>query len=360
MKNTQKQTLYTVITILIIGIAGYFGFKPLFNYFQEGVISEFLAAVFGTVFTIVLTMFLLNKQTEIEEENARGQKIFEEKINLYKDIIDLVRDVFEDGKLSVAEVRKLEFMLVNLQMVSSDETMEIFMNFYEELNSIFKDGSNDDASNATEDELSVEVSNEKEFAILEKMLLFAARCRFELGLSQSENANKNVSARTKDLLTETQEFIASKGQKNYFNGFDDLVKTSWGAKYDQQTLELTKACYSRLKEYLSDKQVTIKYTKSNIPFGNEKSQQRGKNFLYLRPKKSRVEFGLWNFVIDKEIINNFDGKYSSRYDKYSVSVKSLEQFESLLGRIKQMCDALENPDWKDIPSSKIPQKRDSF
>jgi hypothetical protein len=360
MRRNNKQTLTTILGILLIGIAGYFGFKPLFEYYQKGVIKEFLAAVFGTIFTIVLTMFLLNKQTEIEEENAQGQKIFEEKINLYKDIIALVRDVFEDGKLSVADVRKLEFMLVNLQMVSSDETMEIFMNFYEELNSIFQDGSDEDSNNAIKEDFSVEVSNEKEFAILEKMLLFAARCRFELGLSQSENANKNVSARTKDLLTETQEFIASKGQKNYYNGFDDLVKASWAAKYDQETLDLTKACYSRLKEYLNDRKITVKYTKSNIPFANENSKQRGKNFLYLHPKKGRLELGLWNFVIDKEIISKFDGKYSMRYGKYSVSVKSLQQFESLLGRIKQMCDALENPGWKDIPSSEIPQKRDSF
>ena len=68
LKETRKAGTRTLIAIAIIGVSVYIGFEPLFDKVGGGVPAQVLGASFGAIFMIVLTMYLLNKQTEIEQE----------------------------------------------------------------------------------------------------------------------------------------------------------------------------------------------------------------------------------------------------------------------------------------------------
>ena len=71
LQKTQDSGKRTLIAILIIGVAVYLGFTPLFNKIGGGVAGAVLGASFGAIFVIVLTMYLLNKQTEIEQQRKK-------------------------------------------------------------------------------------------------------------------------------------------------------------------------------------------------------------------------------------------------------------------------------------------------
>lgn len=208
MTQKEKKNLITVVAIIAIGLAAYVGFGPLFDKFESGVTGQFLAALFGTVFTIMLTMFLLNKQTEIEEEKSRGESVFNERVELYKLIIDQMNDIVEDGEISITEMNKLQFMLVKLQMVAEDPTIKCFTKVYDAINDAFSRVPEEEIDDADSNTTKLE-PNDK-ISILESMLEFSQSCRVELGLASSDNNNKELFKKTSESLKKSQKAVEEK------------------------------------------------------------------------------------------------------------------------------------------------------
>ena len=74
LEETRKAGRRTLIAIAIIGLSVYLGFTPLFELVNGGVTGNVIGSSFGSIFVIILTMYLLNKQTEIEQESKKGEK----------------------------------------------------------------------------------------------------------------------------------------------------------------------------------------------------------------------------------------------------------------------------------------------
>lgn len=229
MTTREKKNFYTVVAIVLIGIAGYIGFGPLFDKFESGVTGQFLAALFGTVFTIMLTMFLLNKQTEIEEEKSRGESVFNERVELYKQIIDQMNNIVEDGDISITEMNRLQFMLVKLQMVAEDTTIQKFTRVYDAVSTAFSRvrEDEDESENSEEQKDSTPIEPDDKIAILESMLEFSMSCRVELGLASSDKINKELFAKTTESLKQSQKAVEEKkmgGTRAEMNlGFRELI-----------------------------------------------------------------------------------------------------------------------------------------
>ena len=83
LDDARKKGVNTLTALAIIAIAVYVGFTPLYEKIGGGVAGAVVGASFGAIFVIILTMYLLNKQTEIEQESKRGEKVFEQKMNIY-------------------------------------------------------------------------------------------------------------------------------------------------------------------------------------------------------------------------------------------------------------------------------------
>ena len=84
LNKTKQKGKRTLIAISIIAVAVYIGFEPLFEFVPSGVAQSVIGASFGAIFVIILTMYLLNKQTEIEQESKRGERVFDESSALPK------------------------------------------------------------------------------------------------------------------------------------------------------------------------------------------------------------------------------------------------------------------------------------
>ena len=239
MKELKKDTKnYSLIAgIFIIALAAFLGFQPLFEILSNNAAQQFTAAIFGSIFSIVLMIFLLNKQTEIEEEKERGQRVFEEKVRLFNSIFDSMENVFEDGLITPEEMVKFEFMIIRLQVLASDETIQKFTEFHKKLNQSF-----DEEANA------LTIKSEDRTLLLR----FASQCRLELGLSKTD-MNENL---FNDVTKTIQEM--EKTRKSSFSEEDMLDNSSDNAK------EL----FQKFKEAIlniSDN-ITIRSTKMYIGF----------------------------------------------------------------------------------------------
>ena len=75
-EEIRKSGQRTLISLTIIGVAVYLGFTPLFELIKGGVAGAFVGSAFGAIFVIVMTMYLLNKQTEIEQESKKSENCY--------------------------------------------------------------------------------------------------------------------------------------------------------------------------------------------------------------------------------------------------------------------------------------------
>ena len=192
LNKTREQGKRTLIAISIIAVAVYIGFEPLFEFVPSGVAQSVVGASFGAIFVIILTMYLLNKQTEIEQESKRGERVFDEKVQLYQGMLDTVGEMLKDGTISKDEINKLPFPLIRLSMLGRDETIEAFKDVNKELNSIYaSDTENDD----------VVLDDKQKQDIYQLLARFASKCRLDLEIG--DEANDQLIQSTVDTITST-------------------------------------------------------------------------------------------------------------------------------------------------------------
>ena len=134
---TRRQGWITLVSLVIIAFAVSIGFTPLFELIGDGIASRIIGSSFGAIFVIILTMFLLNKQTEIEQESKKSERVFDEKVKIYQQILDITKDMLLDGKLTPEEINRLPFPLIRLQMLADDKVIESFQKVFDKLNDIY-------------------------------------------------------------------------------------------------------------------------------------------------------------------------------------------------------------------------------
>lgn len=195
MKFRKKyKNLLNALFVFIIAFSSFLAFEPLFEHLGQKASQEFAAAIFGTIFAAVITMVLLNKQTETEEERSRSEKVFEQKITLYNQAIDTLQSIFERQddrnqiKLERSQITQLEFLLAKMMMIGSDKTINEFKAFYEIVTNSY----------SPQTKILYLDSSDKQ-----TIFRFADYCREELGLSD------------KTLEKETLEDIVLQGELFY-------------------------------------------------------------------------------------------------------------------------------------------------
>jgi hypothetical protein len=189
LKETRRQGWLTLLALSVIAITVYIGFAPLFSLVGGGVAGAVIGSSFGAIFVIILTMYLLNKQTEIEQETKKSERVFDEKVRLYQEILDITRDILLDGNLSEEEINRLPFPVIRLQMLGADETIKAFQEVFEKLNSIYA---------KEEDSNSISIDGDDKDEVFQLLSNFAGVCRKDLGISEED-----VSQQIKDSVSKT-------------------------------------------------------------------------------------------------------------------------------------------------------------
>ena len=184
LKETRKRGGRALLSIVVIAVAVYIGFEPLITNVPDGVAKSVISSSFGAIFVIILTMYLLNKQTEIEQESKKSERVFDEKVRLFREIMDITRDMLIDGKISREEVNRLPFPLIRLQMLAKDETIKSFSLVNQKLNEIY-----------AEDEMEEVVISEEEKKLSEFLNKTTEELKIEFGepdlIEITDKQNKN-------------------------------------------------------------------------------------------------------------------------------------------------------------------------
>lgn len=199
IEETRKKGVKTLISLAIIAVAVYLGFTPLFDLIPDGVPKAVVGSSFGAIFVIILTMFLLNKQTEIEQESKRGERVFDEKVRLYQNILQTTRDIVEDGIITSTEITQIPFAIINLQMLGADETIQAYSVVFEKISEIY------DKSEDSE----VEIDDGKKVELFTKISQFAEQCRIDLAISD-RSIDTGLFERTLNAVKQSEQSLNRK------------------------------------------------------------------------------------------------------------------------------------------------------
>ena len=192
IQRTQRQGYKNLISIAVIGVAVYIGFEPLIELVPDGVAKSVISSSFGAIFVIILTMYLLNKQTEIEQQSKKSEKVFDEKVHLYQDILKVMKDMMADGRITLDEMNRLPFSLIQLSMLGRNETIQSFREIYNLINLIY----------ASQDNDTVVISDDDKQNIFRLLTIFAATCRNDLQIT-TETSDETLIEQTVSTLTST-------------------------------------------------------------------------------------------------------------------------------------------------------------
>lgn len=204
-----------VLAIILIGISVFLGFEPLYEKVEGGVAGAVIGASFGAIFVVILTNYLLTKQTEVEQESTRSERVFEEKVNLYKEILTATELMLEDGYIKGSEeMKRIPFLMLRLQMLGNDEAIKSYQNIYHQINNIFiaEPGNNE-----------VEVSEESFLRLFQLLGDFCNVCRLDLKVSEQKIDTKLFNIISEDIK-KSNEILLSKVNENISEIHSHIIK----------------------------------------------------------------------------------------------------------------------------------------
>lgn len=192
-KIIKRQDTVLAVLVMMVAMLSFLGFHYFFPSLDvlSDYAQEIISALFGVFFATVLTIYLLSKQTESQQNKQKHQKVFEEKVKIFKELLQTLEKIFEDNNLSVEKLSKLEILLIKLAMIASENTIKKFQELY---NYIISDECQE-RSGTSETHLLIKSKK------LNLLLELTSLCRQELGLSE-RNLNDELSQSLNQLLTD--------------------------------------------------------------------------------------------------------------------------------------------------------------
>ena len=123
-QRARPETALLVI-IVIMSASTFFFFKSFFDSKAiDGFTIEILAALLGTIFTVMITMLLIRHQGTVERslKLAATSKniVFERKLELFKEFISVYTKSAADGKLNQKELARLEELALTISLFTRD------------------------------------------------------------------------------------------------------------------------------------------------------------------------------------------------------------------------------------------------
>ena len=265
--NTRKQGIKILIILGVVGIVVFFGYGPLFDLVGGGIPGRVLGATFGSIFAILMTMFLLNKQTEIEQESKKSERVFDEKVQLYKTILESAKNMLKDNQLDSKEMLALPFSLIQMQMVGGDEAIKVYTALFEKINDIYEADKNE----------VVEIPESKAHEVFSLLSRFSVQCRVDLGISDTP-IDETIFARAITVLEQSNDAVKRKGQKVLLD--EKVWLKSWEGKLSPESIQ-------DLRRALEVIQSSSNYLKINF------SMSDGASFYHPDTKRVCQRLNVW-------------------------------------------------------------------
>ena len=130
--------LYLVVAI--VAVIGFLFFGVFFKKDVPQYTSEIAAAILGSLITVIITMILLNRQSENDTIVQRNAEILKAKLDLYATFNEQVKRIMTNPKLDDDTELELQMLNQRLAYLASEDVIEGFRTFVETFNEYSPNG----------------------------------------------------------------------------------------------------------------------------------------------------------------------------------------------------------------------------
>lgn len=88
------------------------------------IIQDINSGVIGAILTTIITLILLSNQTESQEINAKNSVVYEEKLKIFNEFLNILGKSLEDGKLTSNEIQNIIFSFSSLRIHISEKNSD--------------------------------------------------------------------------------------------------------------------------------------------------------------------------------------------------------------------------------------------
>ena len=127
-KITYNLTLFFISVFVIYS---YLILKELFQYSstQSAIVSELLSATFATIITVTAMSIMLKFQSLQGKEKEYASQLFDRKLSIYIDLLNLIFESDDDNNISKEEIIKIENKIGAACLISNEKLVSTFSQF---------------------------------------------------------------------------------------------------------------------------------------------------------------------------------------------------------------------------------------
>ena len=218
MLSPLKEKLdFTYIAIIVLSIALYVGFDDLISGATSGTARDTISAALAAIFVLITTMYMLNKQTDVEQEKEFKGVIFNKKFEIYDDVINIWQDIaFIKFCVDDDSRKKCLNKHFEISMVAPEPVFKLSYKILEFLVRIYgkEDG---------------KLNEEEERQLIKYIYEFTNLARNDFNLSKIKQDTKSIKN-----ITQIQDELINELQKQSLKNFDKFE--FFGKKYNKVDL----------------------------------------------------------------------------------------------------------------------------
>ena len=125
----KKQSDFTYTAIIVLSIALYVGFDDLISGAASGTARDTISAALAAIFVLITTMYMLNKQTDLEQKKKLEDEIFNKKFKIYDEVINVLQDIgYIEFKISDESYKKCLNKHFECKMVAPENICDLSTN----------------------------------------------------------------------------------------------------------------------------------------------------------------------------------------------------------------------------------------
>lgn len=185
---------WALISMVIIAISLFFGFRYIFLGLGHSIALELIIAALAAAFVIMPTAFLMGHESEKKLKGEKRSAIFNSNLNDYKEAASEVMGVLEDRCLTVDELAQLRRRHALLILLGSGQAIDCHRLFIEKCQTILEQ-----SAEKGSDQVEIDPKEEGELWGLAIDFLGEARTGLELGrdtlnIDEEKKAFKKINA----------------------------------------------------------------------------------------------------------------------------------------------------------------------
>ena len=113
-----------IIGLFVISMVAFVSFGFVFTKFEMNVGAEALAAAFGTLFIILSTKFLMDKESESKIQTEKQRELFEKSLTKFQESGSLMAGVLRDRQITVEELSQLLTQHASLMILGNQKAID--------------------------------------------------------------------------------------------------------------------------------------------------------------------------------------------------------------------------------------------